>query len=107
MEIFFELSRLTSVALILLKNDFFFSCFIALWNSLVKAETVNHKGFTIVYSHSLFFCGIAQLVVTLVMLQINESYGQLMKMFGVTLMTAAIPVFILLFIGLRKKQNDS
>ena len=42
------------------------------------------------------------------MLQLNDqyNYGELMKMFGSTLMTAAIPVFILLFIGLRKKEEN-
>ena len=45
-----------------------------------------------------------QLVVTLVMLEINESmksgenhYGQLMAMFGATLMTAAVSIFFFQF----------
>ena len=73
---------------------------------MVKAETENHKGFTMVYSHSLFVCGIAQLIMTLIMLQLNDqnNYGELMKMFGITLMAAALPVFLLLFIGLQKKE---
>ena len=33
-------------------------------------------------------------------------YGQLMAWFGATLMTAAVPIFILLFVGLRKKENS-
>ena len=73
-----------------------FSCFIATWNSLIKAETTDHKGFTIIYSHSLFVCGFVQLIVTLVMVQLvgekdENNYGQLMEMFGATLMTAAVP----------------
>merc|ERR1712110_741499 len=91
---------------------FFSSCFIATWNSVIKAETENDKAFNVIYSHSLFVCGIVQLVVTLVMLEIFESmksgendYGQLMAWFGATLMTAAVPIFILLFVGLRKKEN--
>merc|ERR550532_2278369 len=35
----------------------------------------------------------------------ENNYGQLMEMFGATLMTAAVPVFILLFVGLRKKEE--
>ena len=56
-------------------------------------------------------CGIVQLVVTLVMLEINESmksgenhYGQLMAMFGATLMTAAVSIFFNLF---KKKNYDA
>ena len=92
---------------------FIFSCFIATWNSLVKSETKDHKGFTIVYSHSLFVCGFVQFIVTIVMLQLvsqkdkETNYGQLMEMFGATLMTAALPVFALLFVGLRKKEVDT
>ena len=79
---------------------------------MIKAETETDKAFNVIYSHSLFVCGIVQLVVTLVMLEIFKSmkngenyYGQLMAMFGATLMTAAVPIFILLFVGLRKKEN--
>lgn len=32
-------------------------------------------------------------------------YGQLLAWFGATLMTAAVPIFILLFVGLRKKET--
>ena len=67
---------------------------------MIKAETENDKAFNVIYSHSLFVCGIVQLVVTLVMLEIFKSmksgenyYGQLMAWFGATLMMAAVSIF--------------
>ena len=91
----------------------FFSCFIALWNSLVKAETKNHKGFTVVYSHSLFVSGIVQLVATLAMMYLTDSetkarnYGDLMSVFGATLMSAAIPVVFIILINLSHKRKEA
>ena len=80
---------------------FFYSCFIALWNSVVKAETQNHKGFTIMYSHSLFLTGIVQMIATLGMMTLTQgnkeaNYGELLFMFGIILIMAALPVFLII-----------
>ena len=81
---------------------FHYSCFIALWNSLIKAETKDHKAFDVIYSHSLFFTGIMQMIATLAITKfvqnedgIIEDYGLLMNLFGAILMMAAIPVIAL------------
>ena len=92
-------------------NIFHFSCFIALWNSLVKVETKNHKGFTVAYSHSLFVSGIVQMVATLMMMHFKTShskeqkYGELMSMFGATLMSAAIPIAFIIAVNVMNKSS--
>lgn len=85
------------------------SCFIALWNSLVKAETKDHKGFTIVYSHSLFVCGIVQFLATLFITKEakENDYGRLMSLFGAILMSASIPVVIIIICNLLEDRRIS
>ena len=70
----------------------------------MKAESKSHKGFTVIYSHSLFVCGIVQFIATLAMLYFKSSgesskdfYAQLMLMFGTILMSASFPVGFIIF----------
>ncbi len=86
--------------LLLLRIFLSFSCFIALWNSVVKAESATKDEFNTIYSHSLAFTGIVQLVVTMITVYGLESganlYKNLLKIFGVFLMTSAAPIVLII-----------
>ena len=89
-------------------NFSYYSCFIALWNSVVKSEF--EKDFNIVYSHSLFACGIVQFVATLGMLSLNQTnkqqnYGSLLNTFGLVLILAHVPVAFIVWIRIKLQRN--
>jgi hypothetical protein len=66
-----------------------FSMFIALWNSMIKAEYPDdHNKFNMVYSHSQFLSGFAQLIVTLFITSIapDGAYGYYLTLYGSLLM---------------------
>ena len=93
---------------------FCFSCFIALWNSLIKAETQDHKAFDVIYSHSLFFTGIMQMLATIVITNfaqnedgIIEDYGMLMRLFGAILISASIPVVALPMLNIKCSKDST
>ena len=65
---------------------------------------MTHKEFQIIYSHSLFYTGIAQFVATFLTLfstqeeSGKQDYGQLMALFGCILITACFPIFFIIFL---------
>ena len=53
------------------------------------------------YSHSLFLTGIVQMIATLGMMTLTQgnkeaNYGELLFMFGIILIMAALPVFLII-----------
>ena len=79
----------------------FSACFIGIWNSLVKDE-VGSANFYVVYSHSLAVCGVVQFLVTILVVFLvqsgssggqQQSYGDLLVIFGSIMSMAAIPIF--------------
>ena len=75
---------------------------------MVKSEF--EKDFNIVYSHSLFACGIVQFVATLGMLSLNQTnkqqnYGALLNTFGLVLIMANVPVAFIVWIRIRSQNN--
>ena len=78
---------------------------------MVKAETQNHKGFTIIYSHSLFLTGIVQMIATLGMMTLTQSnkeqsYGNLLKIFGIVLIMAALPVLMIIAYRISSERKN-
>jgi hypothetical protein len=67
--------------------------FIALWNSMIKAEYPDdHNKFNMVYSHSLFITGFAQLIVTFFITSsaADGAYGYYLTFYGAILMAGKL-----------------
>jgi len=90
----------TAIYTVCAVSGIFSACFIGIWNSLVKDE-VGSANFYVVYSHSLGVCGVVQFLVTILVVFLvqsgssggQQSYGDLLVIFGSIMSMAAIPIF--------------
>ena len=64
------------------------------------------------YSHSLFLTGIVQMIATLGMMTLTQgnkeaNYGELLFMFGIILIMAALPVFLIILYRISSERQPT
>ena len=64
------------------------------------------------YSHSLFLTGIVQMIATLGMMTLTQgnkeaNYGELLFMFGIILIMAALPVFLIILYRISSERKHT